>query len=56
MISMRHTEALLHDRTRGRVLQELLLGGVQMMLNREGGKRRLVESGKNQFSSYPDTC
>src|SRR5207253_3213697 len=34
-----YAEALLHDRTGGRVLQELLLGGIQMMLDRERGER-----------------
>src|SRR3954463_15529122 len=37
---MRNAETLLHDRARGRVLQELFLGGVQMMLDGERRERR----------------
>src|SRR3954470_1132511 len=46
---MRYAETLLHHGTRGRVLQELFLGGIEMMLDREGGQSRLVEPGQDQF-------
>src|SRR3954470_8211490 len=46
---MRNAETLLHDRTGGGVLQELLLGGIKAVLNAERGEGRLVESGENQF-------
>src|SRR5256884_2799053 len=47
--SVRHSQTLVHQRARGRVLQELLLLRIQMMLDRERGERRLVESGQDQL-------
>src|SRR5207302_7340477 len=47
--SVRHSQTLVHQRARGRVLQELLLVRIQMMLDRERGERRLVESGQDQL-------
>src|SRR5204862_3907625 len=47
--SVRHSQTLVHQRARGRVLQELLLLRIQMMLDRERGQRRLVESGQDQL-------
>ena len=46
---MRHAEPFLHDRAGGRVLQELLLGGIEVVLDGERRQRRFVESGENQF-------
>src|SRR6186713_1539239 len=47
--SVRDAEPLVHDRARRRVLQELLLLRMQMMLDREGGQRRLVEAAQDQL-------
>ena len=44
-----HAQALLHRRTGGGVLQELFLGRVQVMLDRERSQRRLVERRQDQF-------
>src|SRR5688572_29921454 len=44
-----HTQALLHHRTRGGVLQELLLGGIEVMLDGERRERRLVEPRQDEF-------
>src|SRR5678816_4062562 len=41
---MRYAQPLLHQRTRGRVLQELLLGRVKVVLDGEGRESGLVES------------
>src|ERR1700754_3067983 len=47
--SIRHAEPLMHDRARGRVLQELLLLRKQVMLNGERGERGLVKAGQDQL-------
>src|SRR5579863_4652228 len=47
--SIRHPEPLVHDRARGRVLQELALLRIQMMLDGEGGERRLVEARQDEL-------
>src|SRR5579862_1325632 len=47
--SVRNAQPLVHDRARGRVLEELPLLRVEMMLDGEGGERRLVEAGKNEL-------
>src|SRR4029077_8142757 len=47
--SVRHSQTLMHHRARGGVLQELFLLGIQVVLNRERGQRRLVEPGQDQL-------
>src|SRR6185312_12563067 len=44
-----HTQTLLHGGTRGRVLQKLLLGRIEMMLDGEGRQRRLVKARQDQL-------
>src|SRR5882672_4266018 len=43
------TEASMHDRARGRVLEVDLLAGLQMRLNRKCGQRGLVKAAEDQF-------
>src|SRR5205085_5935255 len=47
--SVRHSQALVHHRARGGVLQELFLLRIQMMLDRERGQRRLVEPAQDEL-------
>ena len=50
----RHSQALLHRRAGGRVLQELLLGRIEVVLDRERRQRGLVECRTGSASSCPD--
>ncbi len=47
--SVGDAEPLVHDRARRRVLKELFLLRIQMVLDREGRQRRLVEAAENQL-------
>src|SRR5579862_9257738 len=49
MTSIRHPETLMHHGARSGVLQELFLLRIEMVLDREGGERGLVEPGENQL-------
>jgi hypothetical protein len=42
-------QPLVHHRARRRVLQELAFGGVEMVLDGEGGERRLVEARQDEL-------
>src|ERR1700743_1287862 len=46
---VRYTQPLMHDRARGRVLQELFLLRVQVMLNREGRERGCMEARQDEL-------